>query len=65
MQDLHKRYGAIVWGPLKDGFPFDGERVSLSTKLLDENDGPMLQLLKDCAGEKIHLPKRYRDYPAH
>ena len=38
-------------------------RIHLSSKLLDEDDGPMLELLKDCAGKKIHLPKRCNDYP--
>ena len=38
-------------------------KIHLSTKLLDEDDGPMLELLKDCAGKKIHLPSRCQDYP--
>lgn len=38
-------------------------RIHLSTKLLDEDDGPMLELLKECAGKSIHLPKREKDYP--
>lgn len=38
-------------------------RIHLSTKLLDEDDGPMLDLLKDCIGKKINPPKRPQDYP--
>ena len=38
-------------------------RIHLSTKLLDEDDGPMLELLKDCAGKTMHLPRRPEDYP--
>ena len=38
-------------------------KIHLSTKLLDEDDGPMLELLKGSAGKKMHLPSRCQDYP--
>ena len=38
-------------------------KIHLATKLLDEHDGPMLELLKGCDGKTMHLPKRYEDYP--
>ena len=39
------------------------DRIHLPTKLGEKSDGPMLQLLKDCAGKKIHLPNRCKDDP--
>ena len=38
-------------------------RIHVSERLLDENDGPMLDLLKGAKGSRIHLPSRSEDYP--
>jgi len=38
-------------------------RLHVSDHLLFQNDGPMLDALKQLNGNLIHLPKRRRDYP--
>jgi putative restriction endonuclease len=38
-------------------------RLHVSTRLLRQNDGPMLEALKRLNGEKIHLPNRVQDRP--
>ena len=38
-------------------------KIHLSTKLRDEDDGPLLELLKGCEGKRIRLPRRAKDYP--
>jgi putative restriction endonuclease len=38
-------------------------RLHVSDRLLDRNDGPMLEALKRLNRETIHLPRRLRDYP--
>jgi putative restriction endonuclease len=38
-------------------------QVRLARRLLDEEDGPMLDLLKDAHGTSIELPSRVRDRP--
>ncbi len=38
-------------------------RIRVSVRLLDESDGPMLELLKGAEGNRIHLPPRSADYP--
>ena len=76
IEDKHEQLGQPV---VQNGLPlskihhaaFDADligidpdhKVHLSTKLLDEDDGPMLDLLKGCVGKKIHPPKHRQDYP--
>ncbi len=38
-------------------------RLHVSDRLLDQQDGPMLEALKQLDGGKIHLPIRDRDHP--
>ena len=38
-------------------------RLHVSDRLLDQDDGPMLQALKQLDGSGLHLPSRTRDYP--
>jgi len=38
-------------------------RLHISEKLLNQRDGPQLELLKGLAGRRIHLPKRVKDRP--
>ena len=38
-------------------------RLHVSDRLLAQNDGPMLEALKQLNGELLHLPKRERDRP--
>ena len=38
-------------------------RLHVSDRLLDQDDGPMLQALKQLDGSELHLPSRTRDYP--
>jgi putative restriction endonuclease len=37
--------------------------VRVSTRLLDDEDGPMLEVLKGFHGHRIHLPARRANYP--
>lgn len=38
-------------------------RLHVSERLLEQQDGPMLEMLKQLNGGTIHLPARDRDYP--
>ena len=38
-------------------------RVHVARRLLDQRDGPMLELLKKMHGEQLHLPVREKDLP--
>ena len=38
-------------------------RLHVSDRLLDQNDGPMLEALKQIDGEALHLPNRAKDRP--
>jgi putative restriction endonuclease len=38
-------------------------RIHVSRRLLTQNDGPMLELLKKVHGERLILPERVRDHP--
>ena len=38
-------------------------RLHVSDRLLDQNDGPMLEALKGLNGGTIHLPGRIKDLP--
>jgi putative restriction endonuclease len=38
-------------------------RVHISSRLLEEEDGPMLETLKHAHGQSIELPRRRREYP--
>ena len=38
-------------------------RLHVSERLLDQDDGPMLQSLKQLDESRLHLPSRTRDYP--
>lgn len=38
-------------------------RLEVSDRLLEQNDGPMLALLKDIGGRSIRLPRRTQDRP--
>ena len=38
-------------------------RLHVSDRLLEKEDGPMLQALKQLDGSKLHLPSRTQDYP--
>jgi putative restriction endonuclease len=38
-------------------------RLHVSARLLDQNDGPMLEALKKLKGGTIHLPGRAKDHP--
>ena len=38
-------------------------RLHVSDRLLDQNDGPMLEALKQLDGEALHLPNRVKDRP--
>ena len=38
-------------------------RLYVSGRLLDQNDGPMLEALKQLNGEALHLPNRAKDRP--
>ena len=38
-------------------------RLHVSDRLLDQNDGPMLEALKQIDGEALHLPNRVKDRP--
>jgi putative restriction endonuclease len=38
-------------------------QIHVSRRLLGQNDGPMLELLKKLHGERVHLPIRVRDRP--
>ena len=40
-----------------------GYRLHVSDRLLGQNDGPMLEALKQLSGEAIHLPNRVKDRP--
>lgn len=50
---------------------FDGHLIGIdpdytlyvSERLLAQNDGPMLESLKQLKGQKLHLPTRSQDYP--
>ena len=38
-------------------------RLHVSDRLLDQNDGPMLEALKQLDGGVIHMPNRVQDWP--
>ena len=38
-------------------------RIHIADRLLERDDGPMLEVLKGSAGNRIHLPGRTADYP--
>lgn len=38
-------------------------RLHVSRRLLDQHDGPMLEVLKELDGEMLRLPSRVKDYP--
>ena len=38
-------------------------RLHVSDRLLDQNDGPMLEALKQLDGGVIHMPNRVKDWP--
>ncbi len=38
-------------------------RIHVANRLLKQNDGPLLEVLKKLHREKLHLPVRARDYP--
>jgi len=38
-------------------------RLHVSDALMDQNDGPTLEALKQSDGQLLHLPNRKRDYP--
>jgi putative restriction endonuclease len=38
-------------------------RLHVSERLLEQNDGPMLEALKRLNGQSIHLPTRSKDHP--
>ena len=38
-------------------------RIHVSRRLLDQNDGPTLEALKQLGGKKLRLPKRIQDHP--
>jgi len=38
-------------------------RIHVSKRLLDQDDGPTLEALKQLGGKKLRLPKRIQDYP--
>jgi putative restriction endonuclease len=38
-------------------------RIHVSKRLLEQNDGPMLEALKRLQGETVHLPNRAKDHP--
>jgi putative restriction endonuclease len=38
-------------------------RLHVSDRLLEKNDGPMLEALKRLKGERIHRPIRLQDCP--
>jgi putative restriction endonuclease len=38
-------------------------RLHVSDRLLEQEDGPMLQALKQLNGSELHLPSRSQDYP--
>ncbi|MDE0096969.1 MAG: HNH endonuclease [Gammaproteobacteria bacterium] len=38
-------------------------RLHVSERLLDQNDGPMLEALKQLDGGELHLPARIKDHP--
>jgi len=38
-------------------------RLHVSDRLLVQNDGPLLETLKQLHKQKLHLPKRTQDYP--
>ncbi|MCY4305795.1 MAG: HNH endonuclease [Aestuariivita sp.] len=38
-------------------------RLHVSDRLLNQNDGPMLEALKQLNGESLHLPQRVKDRP--
>ena len=38
-------------------------RVHVAERLLAQRDGPMLEALQGLHRQRIHLPKRERDYP--
>lgn len=40
-----------------------GYRLHVSKRLLNQNDGPMLEVLKQLRGRKLELPKREQDRP--
>lgn len=74
--DKHERLGHAV---VPNGLPlsklhhaaFDAHligidpdyRLHVSPRLLEQNDGPMLEGLKQLEGQPLHLPDRERDYP--
>jgi putative restriction endonuclease len=76
IEDAHEQFGQPV---VPNGIPlskthhaaFDAHligidpdfRVHVSARLLDLNDGPMLDALKRLNGGKVHLPIRPRDNP--
>jgi len=35
----------------------------VAERLLDQNDGPLLEALKQLDGQSLHLPKRQKHYP--
>ncbi len=37
--------------------------IRVSGRLLDDDDGPMLDLLKGAHGQTIRLPRRRKDHP--
>ena len=38
-------------------------RIHVSKKLLTQNDGPLLETLKNLHHQKLHLPERRKDQP--
>lgn len=38
-------------------------RLHVSKRLMDQNDGPMLEALKGLSGGQLHLPNRKKDWP--
>jgi len=76
ISDRHEQLGQPV---VPNGLPlskihhaaFDGQligidpdfRIHVSERLLAQQDGPMLDALKQLNGEALHLPSRERDHP--
>jgi putative restriction endonuclease len=76
VEDQHESFGQPV---VPNGIPlskihhaaFDAHligidpdyRLHVSERLLGQNDGPMLEVLKQVNGQTIHLPIRAKDYP--
>ena len=57
MDDLFAAFDAHLIGVDPD------YRLHVSDRLLDQNDGPMLEVLKQLDGEALHLPNLVKDRP--